>query len=442
MRLREATAGYRSTADGLIAGGAATIAAVVASAGVVVAPTLAVSCAAVVAGLSLLVVGAWPPLVALLSVRMYGDVSGSVGHYADLVVGALAVAVVVLALVVPVSGRVRTTLVAVYVLLAASTFFASTRYGDLSWFVREWLRLASMCAIGVLALSAAQTVGSIERYLRIAVMTAGVPALIALAQFAGVGHLSPGARAFATFSHPNAAGAVFTFALLGSLALALHTRRRADWYLVVLFCAAIFTTRSLGALAAAVIGVYALTHFRLQGVKRGLLLAGIVGAVAIFALTPIGAERLSQLESTTSYSAAAQGHVTNSLDWRFLNWHLLLGVWGQHQLFGTGASTTQQFVQPLGTLPHNEYVRVLVEGGVVGALVVAAGLLGLWRAVRRRASSSLVGSLGRAVLIAACVDALVDNLFNYTPAVYLAAVAIGLALGAPQREEPTWMPTA
>jgi O-antigen ligase len=394
---------------------------------VVVAPQAALIFAAAVGGLGLVAVGAWPPLLALLYVRMYGDVSGAVGRYADFALGALAVAVVVAALAVPLRARGRGALVAVYVLLGLSAAYAAVRFGDASGFTREWLRLASVAAIGVLAVSAAQTIGSIERALRIVAAAAVVPALVALGQFAGVGH---GGRAYGTFSHPNAAGAVFAFALLISLALALRSRRQLDWMLVALFCGGVFTTRSLGALAASVIGVWALTHFRLTGMRRGLLLAGITGAVAIFALTPIGAERISQLESTRSYSAAANGDVSNSLDWRFLNWHLELGVWGEHPLFGTGAGSTREFVQPLETLPHNEYVRVLVEGGVVGALVALLGVCLLVRAVRRRTSSSLAGSLGRALLIAAGVDALVDNLFNYTASIYLAAVAIGLVLAS------------
>ena len=145
---------------------------------------------------------------------------------------------------------------------------------------------------------------------------------------------------------------------------------------------------------------------------------------------------MSELQSTTSYSAATQGHITNSLDWRFLNWHLLLGVWREHPLFGTGQSSTREFVQPLGTLPHNEYVRVLVEGGVVGALVVAFGLL--LPDPRRLAASvlTLAGSVGRALVIAVLVDGVADNLFNYTPAIYLVAVGIGLALGARRHRSP------
>jgi len=402
---------------------------------VVVAPQAALIVAAAVGGLGLVVVGAWPPLLALLYVRMYGDVSGSLGRYADFALGAIAVAVVVLAVTVPLRDRGRGALVAVYALLALSVAYAAFSFGDASGFAREWLRLASVAAIGVLAVSAAQKVGSIERALRIAVAAAVIPALVALAQFAGVGQLAAGARAFGTFSHPNAAGALFAFALLIAVGLALRSRRRLDWVLVALFCSAVFSTRSLGALAASVIGVWALTHFRLTGARRGLLLAGIAGAVMVFALTPIGAERISQLESTRSYSAAAQGDVSNSLDWRFLNWHLELGVWRDHPVFGTGVGTTRQFVQPLQTLPHNEYVRVLVEGGVVGALIVGLAVVVLVRTVRRRTSSSLAGSLGRALLLAAGVDALVDNLFNYTAAMYLAAVAIGLVLGSSRAEE-------
>jgi O-antigen ligase len=397
---------------------------------VVVAPQAALVVAAAIGGLGLVALGAWPPLLALLSVRMYGDVAGAIGRYADIACAGLAVAAVLLALTTPLRGRGRGALVAVYVLLALSVAHAAIRYGDASGFTREWLRLASVAALGVLAVSAAQSGRPLERSLRIAVAAVAVPAVVALAQFTGIGQLGAGGRAFGTFSHPNAAGATYAFALLISLSLALRSRRKLDWAFVTLFCAAVFTTRSLGALAAAVIGMWALTHFRLKGAQRGLLIAAIVGAVAVFALTPVGAERISQLESTRSYSQAAQGDVSNSLDWRFLNWHLLLGEWRANPVFGTGAGSTREFVQPLGTLPHNEYLRVLVEGGIVGAFVVVLGAIGLARAVRRRASSSLEGSLGRALLIAACVDALVDNLFNYTTAVYLAAAGIGLVLGA------------
>jgi O-antigen ligase len=404
---------------------------------VVVAPQAALVLAAAVGGLGLVALGAWPPLLALLSIRMYGDVAGPIGRYADIACGGLAIAAVVLSLAAPLRGRGRGALAAVYGLLALSIAYAALRYGDTSGFTREWLRLASVAALGALAVSAAQHGAALERSLRIVVAAAVIPAVVALAQFAGVGHLAAESRAFGTFSHPNAAGAVYAFALLISLSLALRTRRKIDWALVALFCAAVFTTRSLGALAASVIGMWALTHFRLKGAQRGLLLGAIVGAVAIFALTPVGAERISQLESTRSYSAASQGDVSNSLDWRFLNWHLELGVWRDNPIFGTGAGTTRQFVQPLQTLPHNEYVRVLVEGGIVGAFLVGLGAFALVRGVRRRPSASLEGSLGRALLLAAGVDALVDNLFNYTAAVYLAAIGIGLVLGTSRADKET-----
>src|SRR5262249_40922180 len=152
-----------------------------------------------------------------------------------------------------------------------SAFYAAFLWGDGSWFAREWLRLASVAAIGVLAVSAAQTVGSVDRALRIVVAAAGIPPVVALGPFLRVRPLAAGARAFGTFSHPNAAAATFAFALLMALVLAMRSRKKRDWAMVVLFCAALFTTRSLGGLSAAVIGVWALTHFRLQGVKRALL---------------------------------------------------------------------------------------------------------------------------------------------------------------------------
>src|SRR5205823_5143038 len=132
----------------------------------------------------------------------YGDVSGPIGRYADFALGALGVAVVVLAAATPLRTRGRGVLVAVYALVGLSAAYAAFLFGDGSGFAREGLRLASVAAIGVLAVSAAQTFGSIERALRMVVAAGVVPAFVALAQFLGAGRPAAGVRAFATFSHP------------------------------------------------------------------------------------------------------------------------------------------------------------------------------------------------------------------------------------------------
>src|SRR5262249_9166472 len=230
----------RSLGSGLapaLTAGAAAVGAVA----VVAAPQAALVVAAAISGLGLVVLGAWPPLLALRSVRMYGGVPGTIGRYADIACAGLAVAAVMLALATPIRERGRGALVAVYVLLAASVAFAAVRYGDASGFTREWLRLASIFSLGVLAVSAAPSGRAPERALRIAVAAVAGPAVVALAQFVGVGQLAAGERAFGTFSHPNAAGATYAFALLISLSLALRSRRKLDWAMVALFCAAVFT---------------------------------------------------------------------------------------------------------------------------------------------------------------------------------------------------------
>ena len=156
-----------------------------------VAPQVALIAAAAVGGLALVAVGAWAPLVTLLSVRMFGDAGTAVGTSRPSPWARSPWPSSLWRWWRRCRGEAGRSCSPIYCFLALSVGWAAVGYGDASGFAREWLRLASVAALAILAISAAQRAGSIERLLRIALSTAAIPAFVALGQF-GTGHLCRG----------------------------------------------------------------------------------------------------------------------------------------------------------------------------------------------------------------------------------------------------------
>jgi O-antigen ligase len=172
---------------------------------------------------------------------------------------------------------------------------------------------------------------------------------------------------------------------------------------------------------------------------RPLAVAGCL--ILLFSLSPMGGERLEELSSTRSLGSVSGGITTNSLDWRFFNWFELIKVWRDSPFFGHGLGSTIEVVQPGRNLPHNEYVRYLVEIGVVGTLLALLGLLrGLrWLNHQRQRASApahmLAANLAWALVVFLLVQALAANTLLYTSSIYVGLTAIG-ALIVLSRDRP------
>lgn len=264
--------------------------------------------------------------------------------------------------------------------------------------------------------------------------------LVPVAILAGVEALATGGRASATFVHPNAAG--FGFAVCSVAALGLRRadpsrrghRLKAVFYLLGAGCLA---TGSMGGVVALAAGVATQVYFRSGSVLRanlGQLLRSVAVAIiglVIFLVSPLGSDRVSELGSTRSFESVAGGTTTNSLDWRFYNWGLLLDSWRQHPLLGQGLGATIELVQPGRNLPHNEYLRLLVECGLVGFLGSALGVAALVRLLRRNQRAARVpfeharATTAMAVLVVILINAIAANTLLYTSAAMIAIALLG-----------------
>jgi O-antigen ligase len=168
--------------------------------------------------------------------------------------------------------------------------------------------------------------------------------------------------------------------------------------------------------------------------------------ILVFFATPLGAQRVAG-ETSTSLAAAERGETTSTLDTRLYRWKTLLPEWEGSPVFGRGIGTTTTTESTATNrlnflLPHNEYLRYLVETGVVGLAILLAGLALLLRSLirRRRTPGTLAtGTLNAPALalaiVAGClVNSLAENTLLNSPICYAAALILAAVLALPSIE--------
>jgi O-antigen ligase len=96
----------------------------------------------------------------------------------------------------------------------------------------------------------------------------------------------------------------------------------------------------------------------------------------VFASSDFGRERLVSIGNTpllnpdidASRAILLSQSDYNSFNWRITQWTYLLKMAGYAPFFGYGLGVSAS-VSTNGLLPHNDYIRALVEGGSVGVLI-------------------------------------------------------------------------
>jgi O-antigen ligase len=329
----------------------------------------------------------------------------------------------------------------VWTVLAVSTDGASTTA------LREGVREGSVVALAVLVynMRGALTVPAATRIVQLMGLLPAVLAAYQLLTNTGM-DIAGMTRANGTFAHPDSAAMFFSLAAIASLWLYLDNgRRRLDVLLVALFATAALATLSIDGVAALVTMSVALGALRpgSLGIDRlPYIVAGLV--VLAFLATPAGAQRIAK-ESRTNLATAERGEANTSLDWRLHKWETLLPQWETSPLLGRGLGTTTTTVPVLGNRysgkpPHNEYVRYLVETGVVGLSVLLGALTLLGRSLLRRRRMPVTSrggtlnapTLAIAVVIGCLVNALADNTFLNSPTCYAAVLIVVAVLSLPE----------
>jgi hypothetical protein len=311
--------------------------------------------------------------------------------------------------------------------------------------LREGVREGSVVALAVVVYNCrgSMTVPVVTRLIQ---LVGFFPALLALYQLAAhtgmdvAGNL----RSNGTFAQPNSAAMFLAIVTTASLWRYLaHERRRVDAVLTALFAAAFIATFSIDGLATLVSMLIALGL--LQSGSRRDKIAPCVLAIAltlVFFATPLGSSRIAK-ESSTSIASAERGEANSTLAWRLHKWETLLPEWERAPVLGQGLGTTTTVEGPytneyVGALPHNEYLRYLVETGVLGLAILLSGLaLLVSHLIRLRktsepsdAATRSAATLAIAVVVGCLVNSLADNTFLNSPTCYAATLIVVAALGS------------
>jgi O-antigen ligase len=326
--------------------------------------------------------------------------------------------------------------------LCAWTAIAIHTSGASTETLREGVREASVVALAVIVYNAGGAV-TVPIATRLIQLIGFAPALVALYQYAT---FTGTHRPYGTFAHPDSAAMFFAIAAIASLWRYLDDgRRRSDALLMALFALALIVTFSIDGLATlvAMLVTFGMLHPGARGVKLGpcVLAAALV---LVFFATPLGAKRIAAESST---AVGATGEPDSSIAWRLKKWELLIPEWERSPIFGRGLGTTTTAEGPPGNVydskpPHNEYIRYLVETGVVGMLTLLGALTVLARGLIRRrrlpgtvaAGTFNAATLGIVIVLGCLVDSLADNTLLNSPSCYAAALIVIAVLACPSAE--------
>jgi O-antigen ligase len=212
---------------------------------------------------------------------------------------------------------------------------------------------------------------------------------------------------------------LFMFCLAYATFLDKRTVNRPAWLayigaiLVLLLC----TYTRISWIATAVCFVYLSWAF---GKTRYLVVVGLIGAVVV----PLYARPLLERMLEIDYVLGSHDLLdrSNSIGWRLYFWTNLIDEWKLKPWFGYGTGSSIVFGRELmgvWTSPHNGYLRVLYETGIVGAAAFAWVLLTMLRQAVRLLRSELddsvklVSHVYVTMTISYIILNLTDNILEY-----------------------------
>ena len=293
--------------------------------------------------------------------------------------------------------------------------------------VREWVRLFSVIVVYLVVFNLSRTT-TYEKIINLLFLSLIIPLGVSFYQvILGKGKVIAGIlRIPGSFVHPNP----FAFYLVIFIGLTFwkfrFSKKKMPWFLLLLIESwMLITTFSLSGVV--MLGV--LTVIMIIGEKtkhRLVLMFFLIGFVLVFLFTKTGQMRIAEQLATGKIGEIVEtGRVYSSLDWRILNWHLLLSQWVKTPWVGYGLHTSI-FINPmklsagLGAGPHNDYLLFLVELGIIGFSLFLIFLFVIIRETLqfyKQASESKEKSLSLVVLacyICWLVGSLTDNLITAT----------------------------
>ena len=302
--------------------------------------------------------------------------------------------------------------------------------------LKEWVRLASGLALFVLARPLAANPARRPALVWVIFLASLAPLALEFYQlttgtgyfFTGLADTAYAYRAQGTFGHPAilASFLLVVTALAGALWLtpaptpAAHGAIRQPARPFAFFMLALAASGLLMTLARAQwLGLWAVVIVLLAFRQPRWLWLAIVLPLLLLALPPVR-QRLT--------SADAQ----DSVAWRWELWQVGLSLIDLTRVIGRGLSTFPIYVEQIlppryVAPPHNDYLKVLIETGPLGALAWAGWQLRWLGAAARRAATNPYALALASVVVGGLVVSLTDNFVQYTSVQWYVWVLAALA---------------
>lgn len=241
----------------------------------------------------------------------------------------------------------------------------------------EFLRWFSFFALFILGFNLFRGARPLTTLIRVLIFSSLIPTLVALWQALNNQGFFDGERlrANGTFVHPNMLAFYLVFVITLSLFIFLTVRHQAiEKYFYLLLAlpllAALFLTYTRGAWLCLFLTLF------LIGLKRfRLFLVTSLLVIAIFYF--VAAPFQERVNSLFSFSAS------DSTVWRLDLWRDAISYTSGHLAFGYGPGTSPLVIGQyrsyvLGSSePHNDYIKLLLEVGLVGLAAYAGLIIGL-----------------------------------------------------------------
>lgn len=371
-----------------------------------------------------------PILVAVLVVRPLVDGAGLFAVTAGL--GAAVIAIGALCALHDV--RAALLLACTGVPLGVATSIGLEPWGSDSW--TEGLRLLSIVAVAAVALvtPTALTRTGAARVVQVAGI---VPAAVAIYQaLAGTG-TSIGAvlRSPGTLSQANPAAHFFSICAVATLVLVVEGRtRRRDLAMLAFFALAMVTTGSIGGF-----GTFVVSLLVYLGVVRGVFSSatlatagGLLLLLVAVVLSPLGQGRIAEF-----FVAPGPTTPDNSVTWRFNAWGKIIDAWRESPVLGRGLGATVEGGILETNIGHNEYLYVLTEMGLIGAVLVLGAVLtyvGCLIRFHKQGASRLNLALALGLLAGTALNSTIDNPLHFSPSMFVVAFLLATVWRISSRE--------
>ena len=338
----------------------------------------------------------------------------------------------------------RVTAEVAALLLGFSAWFmvGGLQFGFQTSLLKEFVRVVSVVAIGVIATSWHRD-DSVTRTADVILLACAIPAVVAVGQAAmHLAQFGSGTwRSAGTFAHPNTAATVFGICTV--LSFWRTSRRPAPYHaLTGLFAAAVLVTGSVGGYVQVGVSFLVLAPLLSVRARRRALAAVALATVLLagFAASPIGRARIAEISSGQKKLVIYNKQVKriSSIKWRYRNWKDEIQAWQRKPVTGFGLGTTDSIVTPDGGAPHNDPLRFLVETGILGVFLFGFLTLRLFNAASRLRRTpgrdADVGAVLMAVLLGCFVHAFAENVWTATAPMYALAALTGAAFAVSRRK--------